>query len=298
MPDDRAAGPGGRKKKKRDLPFYTRLLASGAAPLGSYVAKRLGNKYALPAFIGAGRDLYYENGVGPETERQRAMLARARVLMPDVKFYGLGDKAPPDYVLADADLGGQSYYHAYANGGPRIYSGIPREAVLAHEMGHHLNHKSLQSLFGKPLALGLDLLNNLPVAYGGLGSLAAFALGGRTGREWAWTLPLIISAPRLADEGMASIRGWRYAPALGMKPEDAATGKMELLKAFGSYALPVAGSSLGLYLAHRLLDGSEEETEEEKAKKKKKEPAGGRAETGGKKNNGLPRPRSLVQSQL
>ena len=269
-------GPDGRRKKKRPLSFYERLRENGVLPpfykhlfagaavpaAGFYGAGYLYGKHVLPSLQESARALSKEEGAGLKTQRHRDMLARARTLMPDVTFYGQGDATPPGGPGAGR-FG--SYYRPYGKDSPSIYLGDAREASLAHEMGHHLNRKSLNSVLGNRVSPYVHLgLSNL-LRYGRLGGAAAFALGGRTGRKWAWMVPLLAGAPSLADEALASIRGWRYAPALGMKPEDAAAGKMELLKAFGSYALPVAGSSLGLYLAHRLVDSGEEEKKEETA---------------------------------
>jgi hypothetical protein len=116
--------------------------------------------------------------------------------------------------------------------------------VIAHELGHGMNTKSLQSVAGgwggRMLHAGAILM---PIA-GGLAGLWANAALPRDSqlRNWLWTGPLLSSLPLLADEAAASIRGYRrYKDDLPMDDDS----KQVLGQAFGTY--------LKSYLAPALL---------------------------------------------
>jgi hypothetical protein len=133
-----------------------------------------------------------------------------------------------------------------------VVASMNNPAFLAHEMGHAMNARSVQRRFGNRGSMAHQLaIGPLSLLGSTLGS-GMYMLGGESGREHAWKVPLLAYAPRLLEEGLASIRGYRrYGRAMGAR---GFKGKLGLLKAFGTYLAEPLTSAAGLYAAHRIQD--------------------------------------------
>ena len=108
---------------------------------------------------------------------------------------------------------------------------------------------------------------NLMSMGGGLGG-AALSIGAEDPDSgWATAGPVLAGAsqlPTLADEGVASLRGYRALKSSGQySPQVLAKMRGNLMKAFGSYGLGAAAltapAAAALYLRRRMKRKEEEE---------------------------------------
>jgi hypothetical protein len=152
--------------------------------------------------------------------------------------------------------------------------------VAAHELGHGLNYRDLGGMLGRGRSSTVGLASRLLLNAAPWSGAASYALGGKA-RKWAWLLPLALAAPALADELLASVRGYRrYGGDLGASPFGESAGR--LARAFGTYGLSAAAPALALYAASRLQGVEEPEREKEveevrDAEKRRRRKAGPRS---------------------
>jgi hypothetical protein len=146
-----------------------------------------------------------------------------------------------------------------------------RGEVAAHELGHAMNARSLRRLLGTTGGQVAHAASRVMLNFAPVTGLVPYLLGGKA-RKWAWLTPLLVGAPGLADEGLASLRGMAaYGKELGASPD--AVGN--LARAFGTYAVSAGMPALGYYLMSR-LQGYDEDEDKDKGSggsEKKKRPA-------------------------
>jgi hypothetical protein len=166
----------------------------------------------------------------------------------------------------------------------RIFLKSQHPDVLFHEAGHLTNHQTLKSILGRftknPVKINeaiLTINNNRkllepvllpskrkirPVSLVGGAGIASAILAPKDSLagQYAWTAPLVATAPTLVGEASASIRGlnrlsrpkgpYRSHPSLG--PVAALKGIPRMTKALGHYAAVPAGLALAAYMINRL----------------------------------------------
>lgn len=131
----------------------------------------------------------------------------------------------------------------------RLHTPTTLPEVAGHEMGHALNHKSLSSVLGDDVAGLAQGASNIAGGLAPFGGLASYLFGGETGRDYAWAVPLLMAAPRFADETLAHIRGWtNYSKDLGYNENSLGNAA----RALSTYALAAGLPALGLYAANKL----------------------------------------------
>jgi len=115
-------------------------------------------------------------------------------------------------------------------------------SILAHEIGHAHFQKSM---LGK-------LTQNIPArAAHALGPLAGFApiagdaIRSTSGKALAIAAPLLLAAPTLVSEGVATYKGHSLLTEAGASPEELSDYRKKMLHGFGTYAQsPIAGTAL------------------------------------------------------
>lgn len=145
-------------------------------------------------------------------------------------------------------------------------TGAPSAGLLAHEVGHA---KIDQHLLGRVLQSPLTGVL-------GKSALPGFLAGGLAGRYsddsnkgalLSAGIPAAATIPMLAAEGGASISGIRDMKRIGASPEQLATAKKLLSRAFLTYAgvpLTAAGVGLGTYGVSRYLSRNKRKAQQVK----------------------------------
>ena len=176
--------------------------------------------------------------------KQRRLIAKAQGLRPDLNF-------------EHKNLDGPAYYPEYRT----IAANTTRPEILAHEMGHSLNHATLRRLLGdkRSVTYPTFLRTKFP-KYGQLAAMLLMMSENKDTRDLAPWLAAATHVPTVTGELLASIRGMRnYGKGLSAPgPFGRSRGGIKpyglLARALSTYLLGAAGPSLAMWATNRLND--------------------------------------------